>query len=79
MNEILRAIDSLLLTSKHNVATPSSWKPGEDVIVDYSLTDAMANMTFDAYRIVDLPSEHVEPDGEPREKHYLRYTKDPSR
>src|SRR5947209_607231 len=27
--EILRAIDSLQMTAKHRVATPSDWKPGE--------------------------------------------------
>lgn len=37
--EILRAIDSLQLTAKHSVATPSDWKQGEDVI----LTSAISN------------------------------------
>ena len=32
-DEILRVIDSLQLTAKHQVATPADWKPGEDVII----------------------------------------------
>jgi thioredoxin-dependent peroxiredoxin len=37
--EILRAIDSLQLTDKHQVATPADWKHGEDVIIAPSLQD----------------------------------------
>jgi len=37
--EVLRAIDSLQLTAKHAVATPSDWKQGDDVI----LTSAISN------------------------------------
>ena len=32
-DEILRVIDSMQLTSKHKVATPANWKPGDDVIL----------------------------------------------
>ena len=32
-DEILRVIDSLQLTAKHKVATPSDWKQGQDVII----------------------------------------------
>jgi len=32
-SEILRAIDSLKLTSEHQVATPANWERGDDVIV----------------------------------------------
>src|SRR5437773_3841401 len=31
--EILRAMDSIQLTAKHQVATPADWKQGEDVII----------------------------------------------
>src|SRR5579859_743275 len=37
--EILRAIDSLQLTAKHRVATPSDWKQGEDVIITTAVSD----------------------------------------
>lgn len=32
-DEILRVIDSLQLTDRHQVATPANWKQGEDVVV----------------------------------------------
>lgn len=44
--EILRAIDSLQLTSKHNVSTPSDWKPGEDVIISGSVSDEQAKSIY---------------------------------
>lgn len=76
-DEILRCIDSLQLTSNKSVATPVNWEKGNDVIVNFPLTDADADKTFGkgGYQIVDLPSER----GKALAKHYLRYTKDPSR
>jgi alkyl hydroperoxide reductase subunit AhpC len=75
-DEIIRVIDSLQLTSNKMVATPADWKIGEDVIVNFPLTDKDADDLFgkDGYRIVDVPSEA----GKDIPKHYLRYTKDPS-
>ncbi|TIP39529.1 MAG: peroxiredoxin, partial [Mesorhizobium sp.] len=32
-DEILRVIDSIQLTAKHQVATPANWKQGDDVII----------------------------------------------
>ncbi|HEU4903255.1 MAG TPA: peroxiredoxin, partial [Flavisolibacter sp.] len=32
-HEVLRVVDSLQLTSKHSLATPADWNPGEDAIV----------------------------------------------
>ena len=37
--EILRAIDSLQLTDKHQVATPADWKKGDDCIIVPALQD----------------------------------------
>ena len=45
-DEILRVIDSLQLTAKHKVATPSDWKQGEDVIIVPSLNDSDAKSLF---------------------------------
>jgi alkyl hydroperoxide reductase subunit AhpC len=44
--EILRAIDSLQLTSKHNVSTPADWKQGEDVIISGSVSDEQAKTIY---------------------------------
>ena len=45
-DEILRVIDSLQLTAKHQVATPVNWKKGEDVIIVPSVTDEQAKAKF---------------------------------
>ena len=44
--EILRAIDSLQLTAKHNVSTPADWKQGEDVIIAGSVSDDEAKTIY---------------------------------
>jgi thioredoxin-dependent peroxiredoxin len=44
--EILRSIDSLQMTAKHRVATPSDWKQGEDVIIAGSVTDDEAKTIY---------------------------------
>ena len=38
-DELLRAIDSIQLTAKHQVATPAQWKHGEDVIITPAVSD----------------------------------------
>lgn len=45
-DEILRAIDSLQLTAKHQVATPVNWKNGEDVIIVTSVNDEAAKEKY---------------------------------
>ena len=45
-DEILRVLDSLQLTSKHNVATPVNWKPGDDVIIPTSVSEEQAKQKF---------------------------------
>lgn len=44
--EILRVIDSLQLTAKHQVATPVNWKHGDDVIIVPALSDEQAKAKF---------------------------------
>ncbi len=62
-DEILRVIDSLQRTANHKVATPADWKPGEDVIIVPSLSDAQAHEIFGDFETV---------------KPYLRKTRDPA-
>jgi alkyl hydroperoxide reductase subunit AhpC len=45
-DEVLRVIDSLLLTAKHRVSTPVNWKPGEDVIISGSVSDDEAKKIY---------------------------------
>jgi len=63
--EILRTIDSLKLTSDHQVATPVNWKHGEEVIIVPAVSDDEARQKF--------------PRGWRAEKPYLRYVPDPTR
>ena len=62
-DEILRVIDSLQLTARHKVATPSDWQRGEDVIIVPALSDEEAKEAF--------------PGGWDAKKPYLRLTKQP--
>ena len=45
-DEVLRVIDSLQLTARHQVATPVNWKPGEDVIIAGSVSDEQAKQRY---------------------------------
>ena len=47
-DEVLRVLDSLQLTAKHNVATPVNWKPGDDVIIPTSINDEQAKQKYPA-------------------------------
>ena len=45
-DEVLRLLDSIQLTAKHNVATPVNWKVGQDVIIPPSVSDEQAKAKF---------------------------------
>ena len=45
-DEILRVLDSLQLTAKHQVATPVNWKQGEDVIIVPAVSDEAAKEKY---------------------------------
>lgn len=62
-DEILRTIDSIQLTAKHQVATPANWKQGDDVIITAAVSNEDALSRFGAFETV-LP--------------YLRKTKQPT-
>ncbi|MBB4146104.1 peroxiredoxin [Rhizobium rhizoryzae] len=62
-DEILRTIDSIQLTAKHQVATPANWKQGDDVIITAAVSNEDAVTRFGAFDTV-LP--------------YLRKTRQPA-
>ena len=61
--EILRALDSIRLTAKHQVGTPADWKQGDDVIIGGAVSNEEATKRFGSFETI-LP--------------YLRKTKQPS-
>lgn len=61
--EILRAIDSIQLTVKHQVATPANWQQGDDVIITGAVSNEDAEKRFGSFDTI-LP--------------YLRTTKQPT-
>tara|TARA_B100000686_G_C16479448_1_gene806306 strand:- start:111 stop:755 length:645 start_codon:yes stop_codon:yes gene_type:complete len=63
LNEVLRVVDSLQLTSDYQVATPVNWKNGEDCIVVPSILTK------------EIPEKF--PKGHREIKPYLRYTPQP--
>jgi alkyl hydroperoxide reductase subunit AhpC len=63
-DEVLRVVDSLQLTAKHQVATPVNWKKGEDVIIAGSVSDEAAKEKY--------------PEGWKSPKPYIRIVPDPS-
>ncbi|MCJ8507049.1 peroxiredoxin [Rhizobium lemnae] len=62
-DEILRTIDSIQLTAKHQVATPANWKQGDDVIITAAVSNEDAVTRFGSFDTV-LP--------------YLRKTRQPA-
>ena len=45
-DEVVRVLDSLQLTAKHQVSTPVNWKPGDDVIISGSVSDDEARKKY---------------------------------
>ncbi|HEX3665580.1 MAG TPA: peroxiredoxin [Rhizomicrobium sp.] len=62
-DEVLRVIDSLQLTAKHQVSTPANWQPGEDVIISGAVSDEQAKSIY--------------PDGWKAPRPYLRIVPQP--
>ena len=62
-DEVLRVLDSMQLTAKHQVATPVNWNQGDDVIIVPAVSDEQAKEKF--------------PDGWKAPRPYLRIVKQP--
>ena len=45
-DEVLRVLDSMQLTAKHQVATPVNWKQGDDVIIAPTVSDDDAKKKY---------------------------------
>jgi alkyl hydroperoxide reductase subunit AhpC len=45
-DEVLRVLDSLQLTAKHQVSTPVNWKPGDDVIISGTVSNDDAKKKY---------------------------------
>lgn len=67
-DEVLRVIDSLLLTEHKKVATPADWKHGEDCMILPTIPkDDVPSLFPKGYRVVQVPSK----------KEYIRITPQP--
>jgi thioredoxin-dependent peroxiredoxin len=62
-DEVLRILDSVQLTTKHQIATPVNWKPGDDVIISPAVSNEDAQKRY--------------PGGFRAPKPYLRYVPQP--
>jgi alkyl hydroperoxide reductase subunit AhpC len=60
-DEVLRVLDALQLTAKHEVATPVNWKPGEDVIIAGSVSDEKAKTLYPRGWKAPLPYLRIVP------------------
>jgi alkyl hydroperoxide reductase subunit AhpC len=65
VDEIVRALDALQLSSEFGVSTPVNWRDGDDVIISPALSDADAQVKF--------------PKGFKTLKPYLRFTPQPNK
>jgi alkyl hydroperoxide reductase subunit AhpC len=48
--EMLRAVDSLQLTTRHPVATPANWQLGEDVMINLMVSDERAKELYGDFK-----------------------------
>jgi alkyl hydroperoxide reductase subunit AhpC len=62
-DEVLRILDSVQLTTRHQIATPVNWKPGDDVIIAPAVSNEEAQKRY--------------PGGFRAPKPYLRYVPQP--
>jgi alkyl hydroperoxide reductase subunit AhpC len=62
-DEVLRIVDSVQLTARHQIATPVNWKPGDDVIIAPAVSNEEAQKRY--------------PAGFRAPKPYLRYVPQP--
>jgi len=51
-NEILRALDSIQLTTRHKVSTPANWNQGDDIIIGGAVSKEDADKQFPGYKTV---------------------------
>jgi alkyl hydroperoxide reductase subunit AhpC len=49
-DEVLRMVDAIQLATKHSVATPVQWKPGQDVIIPAAVSDEDAKKKFGTFK-----------------------------
>jgi alkyl hydroperoxide reductase subunit AhpC len=61
-DEVLRLLDSIQLTAKHQVATPVNWKHGEDVIIIPAVKDDAAREKYPEGWKSPLPYIRLVPD-----------------
>ncbi len=60
-NEVLRLLDSIQLTAKHQVATPVNWNQGEDVIIVPAVSDEAAKEKFPEGWVAPKPYLRIVP------------------
>jgi thioredoxin-dependent peroxiredoxin len=52
-HEILRALDSIQLTTRHKVSTPANWNVGDDIIIAGTVSDEEAKQLYpDGFKMV---------------------------
>lgn len=65
--EVLRVVDALQRAAVHPVATPANWEPGQQVMLQPSLSAEQAATQFPTHTVTDVPSG----------KGYIRMAADP--